>query len=691
MKTVNFLETDCCPSAVIRNRILFPAATNEPSGIFEKSLKTVSAKQRLVEFKCGLAKKILNNPQIFEFDPSEVQFKVGAISSPAPGFQYIQGAGSSLVPGNLTRYRRPIRSATWSTLTPGGSNRGILGRLGASAYGAVKPERGFRCQEGFQFGGQFTNEQYSTCGRQIFALPAILLRGALKGGFSKPRGSIKYQSLAFGSYSQQMYSPSTAITSRSPDIPKVGLSKLSLRNDAEQAVYESFSGTRQSAARLIRRDGFVLEPVVSPAVLRTVPDNRNMENATYVLGVFSKQEIGNDELGLLSNSGVDKIAYVFPNGGTVELKKNRKLTVGERRKLGKTVSSAQKMSIEEDPTARLKFISSEMGDGIGYVENLKIKNPNDLISVSSNKGSKKVIRRWHHEVFAQTQKPKTVKNETSNTSKEKSATITSLAGAVKHLNKGGSVADILPSIRFLALKRSSLYKQRKFSDGVNLFERGDGLTLFKIQPKNDFEHIYAGVTAELQQSLGLAAPEVYSLGEGRKSPYLITQAQDSFSLGSINRNSFESLPMEDMLAIAVSDWLMDTKLRDPSNIQPVKLAGSMRAIPGSNPGSSPSSRNRASVNMPDFFKRDLRDQWRQYFEKLQIEQKRKVLSLLTALLERASAVSPREIAMRLNVDNSLSAAEKHQIEIYDNLYSMRLSNLRNSRKLFTRMIGALDE
>ena len=692
MKTVNFLEADCCSAAVIKRRTLLPGATGEPDGIFEKSLKSVSAKQRSIEFKCELAKRIINNPEKFEFDideQEEIQFKVGAITSPAPGMQYVQGLGSSIVPGNLTRYRRPVRSASWSALTPGGSNRGILGRLGASAYGAVKPERGFRCQEGFQFGGQFTNEQFSTCGRQIFSLPAMLLGRALRGSFSKPRGSTRYQSLAYGSYSQQMYDPSTSISKRSPDIPKVGLSKLSVRSDAEKAVYDSFDGVDQVTARLVRKDGFVLEPVVSPAVLRTVPDNRNMENSTYIMSVFSPKEIGNDELGLLSNSGVDKIAYVFPNGGVVELKKNRKLTVGERRKLGKTVSTAQKISIAKDPTVRLKFVSSEMGDGIGYVENLKVKNPNDLISVGQKNGSKKLIRRWYYEVFAKNNKPAKIQKETSNTSKEKSVAITTLTGAIKHLNQGGNISNIAPSMRFLALKRSALYKQRKFGSGANLFERGDGLTLFEIKPKNDFEHIYAGITAELQQSLGVAAPEVYSLGAGRQSSYLITQAQDSFGKGSINRNSFESLPMEDMLAITVSDWLMDTKLRDPSNVQPVKISGAMRAVPGSNPGAS-SSKNRTSVSMPDFFKRDLRDQWRNYFEKLQTNQKRKVLELLTALLERASSVSPKEIAARLNIDNTLSSAEKNQIDIYDTIYTARLGALRNSRKLFSKIIGAAE-
>ena len=80
-----------------------------------------------IDYKCALARKVSANPEAF-------RFKVGAVGSPAPGLQYVQGVGSALVPGNITRYTNPLRSGTWSALTPGGSNRtgGILGRLGAS-------------------------------------------------------------------------------------------------------------------------------------------------------------------------------------------------------------------------------------------------------------------------------------------------------------------------------------------------------------------------------------------------------------------------------------------------------------------------------------------------------------------------------------------------------------------------------
>jgi len=683
MKTVIFSEPDCCPQQqVLRNRTLLPASVNEPYIAYEKPLSSFVARQKVLDFKAALARRVLLNPEKFDV-------KVGIVRSPAPGFQYIQGIGSTLMPGNITRYRRPIRSATWSALTPGGSNRSILGRLGAHAFGAVKPERGYRCPEGFQFGGQFTNEQYTTCGRQLFALPAILLGRALRALGKRPKQtSTNFQELAVRNYRQQMYPIGTPLSSRSADIPKVGKKNTNLMGDAEEAIYGGLAGVDRPSSRLIRRDGFVLEPVVSAGVLRTVPDNRNMEGAIYAINVSSPNQIGRDELGLLSNSGITKVTYVLPNGGTLQLYKARDLTVGERRKLGKTVSAAEKLSTAGDPAARLRFVAGEMGDGIQYDEQLNVKNPNDLISVRTSSGAKKMVRRWHHAAFSAKRKPKTVEERASVSTSEKEKTIYDLAAAVRHLNSGGDIARVAPSIRITAMKRSSLYKTNKINNGVNVFERGDGSKFYEVKPKDDFEHLGAIMTAEIQQVLGVAAPEVYSLGSGRRSPYLVAQAQDSFGRGSVSRNSFNSLPVEDMVAIAVADYLTDTKSRNPSNIQPIKISGRLRAIPSTNPGALIGKMNtRYDVDLPDFFNRDLRDQWKNYFEQISAEQKKRVIELLSQLLERARATSISEISARIGIEGDLSGAEKAHLNAIEKVFNSRLKRLSVSKKMFAKVLG----
>lgn len=681
MRTVTFSESDCCPRQIVtKNRFILPRAVDEPYFIYEVPLSGFSAKQKAIEFKSLLARKIAFNPEGFEI-------KAGIVNTPTPGLQYVQGAGSTIVPGNLTRYRRPIRSASWSALTPGGSNRSILGRLGASAYGAVKPERGYRCPEGFQFGGQFTNEQYTTCGRQLFALAAMLVRRGLGQTTNRRTGAIRFQELMSRSYRQQMYPEGTPISSRSADMPKVGKLSAETRNDAEDAIYGAMAESSGPAVRLIRQDGFVIEPVVSAAVLRTVPDNRNMENSIYVMKIGKPSELGNDELGLLSNSGVEKVSYVLPNGGLLQLRKTRPLTVGERRKLGKTVSASSKIDISQDPSARLKFVSSEMGDGIQYSERLGIKNPNDFISVRGEGGKKKTVRRWHYEAFL-VKKTKSPKTEVEVNLGEKEELITDLRSAVRHLNSGGNIGRVASSIRITAMKRSSLYKSKKFKDGVVVFEKGDGLSYYEIQAQNDFEHLGAAVSSQVQQGLGIAAPQAYLLQPGKRGSYLLTQAQDAYGRGSIDRNKFDSLPVEDMLAIAVSDWLTDTSSRNPSNIQPVVITGRLRAVPGINPGALIGRMNtRYDIDFDQLYSKELSDQWRNYFDTISREQKQRVVKLLEQLIERAKSVSILEISRRLSVDGDLLPAEKMHLKLIEKLYDSRVKRLSASKKQFLEIIG----
>jgi len=421
--------------------------------------------------------------------------------------------------------------------------------------------------------------------------------------------------------------------------------------------------------------------------LRTVPDNRNMENSIYVMKIGKPSELGNDELGLLSNSGVEKVSYVLPNGGLLQLRKTRPLTVGERRKLGKTVSASSKIDISQDPSARLKFVSSEMGDGIQYSERLGIKNPNDFISVRGEGGKKKTVRRWHYEAFL-AKKTKSPKTEVEVNLGEKEELITDLRSAVRHLNSGGNIGRVASSIRINAMKRSSLYKSKKFKDGVVVFEKGDGLSYYEIQAQNDFEHLGAAVSSQVQQGLGIAAPQAYLLQSGKRGSYLLTQAQDAYGRGSIDRNKFDSLPVEDMLAIAVSDWLTDTSSRNPSNIQPVVIGGRLRAVPGINPGALIGRMNtRYDIDFGQLYSKELSDQWGNYFDTISREQKQRVVKLLEQLIERAKSVSILEISRRLSVDGDLLPAEKIHLKLIEKLYDSRVKRLSASKKQFLGIIG----
>ena len=81
-----------------------------------------------------------------------------------------------------------------------------------------------------------------------------------------------------------------------------------------------------------------------------------------------------------------------------EAKLNNELTVGERRKLGRTVNTANSIDVSLDPTARLKYVANETGDGIKYTENFpNIKNPHQVIFRGGKNREK-----WVDETFGAT-------------------------------------------------------------------------------------------------------------------------------------------------------------------------------------------------------------------------------------------------------------------------------------------------
>lgn len=295
------------------------------------------------------------------------------------------------MPGDMSSLRSPGRSATWSMLTPGGSSplSGVANNaLTSSATSLIpKPERGYRCPEGFQYGGQFTDKYYSTCGKKLFSLAVSLLTGSssLANLVSPdlPRelniGGVPVSPIGrFGQVS--------AVRKPEIEIPKVGSANFSSFKNGIRNVSREMTEYSQPIARLVRRDGVVLTPLVSASVLRTVPDNRNMEGAAYVSYVSKPAQIGGQELGMFSNSGISALVYVLPNGGTLTVRKTRNLSNGERRKLGRTIADAERMKVSDDAASRLEHIASEMEGPISYEQAFgDLRGPNDMITVYDKK------------------------------------------------------------------------------------------------------------------------------------------------------------------------------------------------------------------------------------------------------------------------------------------------------------------
>jgi len=682
MKTVSI--SDCCSNKsaieIERIRYLAPELALSHVNAFYFPIHSAADYKKAIEFKCAMQRR--GGSSVYET-------KVGGVRSPSPVFQGIQAIGTSLAPGNTSVVRSPVRSTVFSAITPGGI-------AGTSRFGATKPERGYRCPEGYQYGGRFTDSRLSTCGKKLFDIPGVIgqaIGRALSNSLSatgSPTPGRRVTALAV---------TGELIQSRAPQIPKVSAANKNARRISVNGVIGAMSVVDTPYTRMVRRDGFILEPVVSAAVLRTVPDNRDMEGATYITTAFSPENIGVDELGLLSNTGIEKLTYVLPGGSTLNIEKARPLTVGERRKLGKTVNVASKIQNEKDPASRLRYVASEMGDGIRYTESFpELSDPNEIVEVKlPDSGVKTRMRRWVYESFYRKNKKKKKLIEVGSTPDKTpipSELIDNLSGAVRHLNANGSLEFITPSLRTEALKRSQMYKTGKIKNGVILHERADGQTVFEISPNERYEHLGAALSSELQRSMGLIAPKVRIAGSGERRSYLIGEAQDAMPNGSQSRSAErETMSTEDMLGLAMSDWLLDTYKRNPSNIAPVNVSGKIRAVASINPmsglaeGSSASNRKRTKIDFNNFFSEELRDMYRNHFEKLQAQQRRKAIALFEKLIDRAQEFDFKEIRQRLAIDGKLSGPEKMHLQIVEGIYKNRLDTLKSSRAMFLSVLG----
>ena len=684
MKTVSL--SDCCSEKelqpIVHIRHVKPELALTHINVYQNPLPKDDNFSAAVKFKCALQRR---------GGKHQYDVKVGSVTSTSPFLQGIQGVGSMLIPGDTAPLRSPIRSGLSQALTPGG----VRGGANPFAYG--KPNRGYRCPEGYQYGGRFTDSRFSTCGKQLFDIPGTI--GAALGTAIRRTANAIANSGSTSSRVGALSVSGEIIQSRAPQIPRVSALNKGLRNSNVGSIVSAMSSVAEPYRRMVRRDGFALEPVVSNAVLRTIPDNRDMEGATFILTALQKSSLGEDELGLLSNTGIQKLVYVLSGGSTINIEKARPLTVGERRKLGKTVNVAMQIDNDKDPAARLRFVAQELGDGIKYSEVFpELSDPNEIVTVRIP-GSKNMTRmkRWVYESFYR-KKPKNKSPQEVSSKPGDNAgpieKIDDLSGAVRHLNAGGSLENISSSLRVEALRRSRLYKSNNIKDGVILHERADGQTVFEMRPRREYEHLGAAITSEVQRSLGLIAPKVRIAGSGVKRSYLIGEAQDAASTATQNRgDGLENVAIEDMVGLAVSDWLMDTYKRSPANIAPINISGKMRAVSSINPSSGlPVSsqkeiKKRTDVTIDKFFGEELREMYRQHFERLKIEQRRRALSQISKYIERAQDINFPEIRSRLSLDGKLSEAEKRHMKIIELLFNGRLETLRTSRLSFMQVLG----
>ena len=615
--------------------------------------------------------------------------KAGIWETHSPIGQLAGAATSITAPGDLGPLRSPIRSTAFRTITPGKPN------IPVNLPGSVKPNavrnRTYRCPEGYQFGGRFTDNRLSTCGAQLFDIPSALglaigVARRLARGARAATSQANVTPIAGGTGGESV------IQSRKPVIPRVSIANPKLATQEASKLVSALGGVEAPTVRMVRRDGFVLEPVVSAQVLRAIPDNRDMEGAHYLMSVQSVDQLGGQELGLLSNTGVTKLSYVLPGGSSLSLEKKRPLTVGERRKLGRTVNTASNVSVQDNPVARLQEVVNQTGDGIGYTESfVNISNPNEMVS----KPGKKPVIKWVDVAFGKGKKATSVSETRSgnDVSSEIGKKISNVDDAISHLNKNGSIAEIDPLILQQVLAEAAIIKSQKL-DAKRTFitlPNGDKYTVYS-QAK-PFEHIGQKFASDVQQHLGLESPDVFFVGQGDARKYAVQDPSTALRGFKVdNSKVFKDFSPADVARIIVSDILTDQRDRGPGSIVPMSDGNTARPVLVNNFTSGLVAldkidiTNRMNMKIDDLFSADRTSQYRQYWAQLRENQRFSFKKEIDSLLKKARSFNFTNFKTRLYNDGHLSDAEKAHLEIVNKILEQRITLLTNSKDILVRVL-----
>jgi hypothetical protein len=587
---------------------------------------------------------------------------------------------SIAIPGDISPIRSPIRSAVSRALTPG--------KPGLSMGIPKKPNRGYRCPEGYQYGGRFTDSRLSTCGLKLFDIPSPLgmALSAIKRSIRMPKLDRMGSEVLGGMPSED------PTVRRDPNIaiPKVsGFNRAAFLAQIKEMI-NGLSSTSRPASRMVRRDGFVLQPVVPARVLRAIPDNRDMEGAAYLASVLSARGFGKDEIGLLSNTGVSSVVFVLPGGSTISLSKARELTVGERRKLGKTIRAAESKATPKDPTGNMKYIAEQMGDGISYSETfVNLKNPNEIVN-----GKPK----WVTSVFSSAnmpKKPETPGARETVSSSEIGKKITSLDAAVEHILGGGSLSRLSPEVLAKILASKDLVKLQKINNRQSTVVIG-GQQYILYSPNSQYAHLAERFSSDVQQYLRLESPDVFFVGKpSDKRKYLVQSVESAIQGSVFNPNAkMSDFNPEDVAKMMVADFLTDQRVRDLSSVHALTTADGEIPMFAQNPTSGLTELSkieitkRMKMSIADFYNSGTQIDYSEYYRSLKIEQQLAYRKMLEQLITRARNFKVADIRRRLKTDG-LSAGEIAHLEIVEKIYTSRMTILASSKKMLTNYLKGM--
>lgn len=644
--------------------------------------------QNLVNYKGVMLRKIFSNEQE----------KVGVVGSQSRIGQAVQGAATIAIPGDLSAIRSPVRSRVYSAITPGGGGGSGVGRAIGLARRAVPNRQGpLRCPVGYEFGGRFASKNLMNCGRQLFDLPG--------GGIGSGRGigllgllRREGQAILFNNID----SPTVQIQ-RAAQIARVGGDKETDRIKNVEVGIAALSDPTIKGGLLVRRDGTTLRTKVSNAVLGTIRENPDMEGASLISSVKAPSEIGDDGVASIWIGNVKSVSYAFPGGGSISVERKAKLSIGEKRILTKAwVANGTQDFGPNSYGARIRDIVEKSNGTLSYTEKFpNIDNPTDMVTIAeAGTGRNKTnVPRWLFSTFMSDTAPGRGKGkaykEVGKAAPSKPATstdISAVAGAVKHLNENGSPEEIAPEILGQALSKSKAFSSRKIRPGVTVLERGDGKSWYQTDSSGDYAHLAERVSSDMHSAFGLESPSVTFIGEGNKRSYLLANPKND-SDGTLSNSLVGDINSEDLLRMSVSDWLLDQRDRNPSNMRVVGRDDNPRLVLGNNnlsgmAGLSPDElKARRAMVFEDYLKDNGLGQVAKKFNALSLVQRKAMLAVYDDLVKRAAEFNWDDYSTRLGIDGKLSPGEKNHLNLIKTIFEQRLKTLRSSKQRYLQTVG----
>jgi len=323
----------------------------------------------------------------------DIEVKAGLIGSSNPAGRALQAVGSVATPGNQSSITSPIRSRVYGALVPGG---------GGGALSRLKPNRNrqARCPAGFEFGGRFTDNRFSTCGAQLFEIPGplALLARAVRAAVPK-LGGARAENLS----EVLEGNPSNARTiqiQRMAQIPRTGAFNKSKFDTAVKDSISLLKGAPRGEGRMIRRDGVILRPVVSSSVLRSFSENPDMVEGAMIRAIQLPEDITSDDLALLGGPSMSKIAFVAPNGVVVSLERSRAFTVGEKRKFPRMINALAESSTKDNIIKNIEDFATNSDGAFKYSTQFgDIPDALEMVTYTGTDGVERTAPRWIYETF----------------------------------------------------------------------------------------------------------------------------------------------------------------------------------------------------------------------------------------------------------------------------------------------------